>query len=124
MPDIDLGKTRSKTMKTLIATTLVAASLALAGTALADDTHKHDAPAPQKKAAPAKPAAKGPQHDHDACPMLQGGMMGKGGMMGGASSHDPAAHAAMEKRLEHMEKRLDMMQMMMERMMRQEPAAK
>lgn len=113
-------------MKTLIATALVAASLALAGTALADDTHKHDASAPQKKAAPAKPAAKGAQHDHDACPMMQGGMMGKGGMgmMGGAASHDPAAHAAMEKRLEHMEKRLDMMQMMMERMMRQESAAK
>lgn len=68
-------------MKTLIAAAL-AASFALAGTALADDTHKHDAPAPQKKAAPAKPAAKGMQHDHDACPMMQGGMMGKAGMMG------------------------------------------
>ena len=104
-------------MKTFIA---LATSLALAGSALADDTHKHDAPAPQKKAAPAKPAAKGAQHDHDACPMMQGGM----GMMGGAGAHDPAAHAAMEKRLDHMEKRLDMMQMMMERMMRQEPVAK
>lgn len=113
-------------MKTLIATTLVAASLALAGTALADNTHQHDAPAPQKKAAPAKPAAKAAQHDHDACPMMQGGRMGQGGMgmMGGAGAHDPAAHAAMEKRLDHMEKRLDMMQMMMERMMRQEPVAK
>jgi len=111
--------------KTLIATAL-AASLALAGTALAADTHQHDAPAPQKKATPAKPAAKEPQHDHDACPMMRGGTMGKGGMgmMGGTASHDPAAHAAMEKRLEHMEKRLDMMQMMMDRMMRQEPAAK
>lgn len=117
-------------MKTLTATVL-AAGLALAGTAHADDTHQHGAPAPQKKAA-AKPAAKGAQHDHDACPMMQGGMMGKGGMMGqggmgmmgGAASHEPAAHAAMEKRLEHMEKRLDMMQMMMERMMRQEPVAK
>jgi hypothetical protein len=112
--------TRSKTMKTLIATA-IAATLALAGPVLAEDT-----PAPQKKTAPAKPAAKAQQHDHDACPMMQGGMMGKGnmGMMGGAGAPDPAAHAAMEKRLEHMEKRLDMMQMMMERMLRQEPAAK
>ena len=86
--------------KTLIATAL-AASFAMAGTALAADTHQHDTPAPQKKAAPAKPAAKGPQHDHDACPMMQGRMMGQGGMgmRGGAASHDPAAHAAMEKRL-------------------------
>lgn len=110
-------------MKTFIATVL-AASLALAGTALADDTHQHDAPAPQKKAAPAKPATKGAQHDHDACPMMQGGMMGKGGMgmMGGG--HDAAAHAAMEKRLEQMEKRLDLMQALIERRLKQEPAAK
>jgi hypothetical protein len=107
-------------MKKLIATAL-AAGLALAGMAMADDTHKHDAPAPQKKAA-AKPAAKRVQHGHDACPMMQDGMMGKGGMgmMGGTGVHDPAAHAAIEKRLEHMEKRLDMMQTMMEQMMRRQ----
>lgn len=112
-------------MKTLIATALVA-SLALTGTALAQESHQHDAPAPQKKAAPAKPATKAAQHDHDACPMMQGGMMGKGGMgmMGGAGGHDAAAHAAMEKRLEQMEKRLDLMQALIERRLKQEPAAK
>lgn len=46
------------------------------------------------------------------CPMMEGGMMGKGGMgmMGGNSSD------AMAKHMERMEKRMDMMQMMMEQM--------
>ena len=46
------------------------------------------------------------------CPMMEGGMMGKGGMgMMGGNSPD-----AMAKHMERMEKRMDMMQMMMEQM--------
>ncbi|MCU0768235.1 MAG: hypothetical protein MUD07_02190 [Burkholderiaceae bacterium] len=46
------------------------------------------------------------------CPMMEGGMMGKGGMgmMGGDSTDSMAKH------MEQMEKRMDMMQMMMEQM--------
>lgn len=118
-------------MKTRIA--LLAVSLSLTGFAFAQDAPQQAAPAPQKKAAPAKPVARPMQHDHDNCPMMQGGMMGKGmmgggmmgmggmGMMGG---HDAAAHAAMEKRLEQMEKRLDLMQALIERRLKQEPATK
>lgn len=109
-------------MKSMFIATLIAA--ALSGTAFAQDGQQHGAPAAQKKAAPAKSAKAAPQHDHDACPMMQGGMMGMGGMgmMGGG--HDAAAHAAMEKRLEQMEKRLDLMQALIERRLKQEPAAK
>ncbi len=46
------------------------------------------------------------------CPMMEGSMMGKGGMgMMGGNSPD-----AMAKHMERMEKRMDMMQMMMEQM--------
>ncbi len=104
-----------------IAALTVAATLS--GASLAQDSHPHPAPAPQKKSAPAKPAAALPQHDHEHCPMMQGGMMGMGGM-GMLGGHDAAAHAAMEKRLEQMEKRLDLMQALVERRLKQEPAAK
>ena len=67
------------------------------------------------------------------CPMMEGGMMGKGGMaamhggmmgkggmgmMGGA-----AAPADAPDRMQQMEKRMDMMQMMMEQMMRRQEGA-
>ena len=59
------------------------------------------------------------------CPMMEGGMMGKGGMgmmgrggmgmMGGG-----AAPADAPDRMQQMEKRMDMMQMMMEQMIRRQ----
>ncbi|MCK9381371.1 MAG: hypothetical protein M0P95_09945 [Sulfuritalea sp.] len=54
------------------------------------------------------------------CPMMHGGMMGKGGMgmMGGG-----AAPADAPDRMQQMEKRMDMMQMMMEQMMRRQEGA-
>lgn len=106
-------------MNTLHAT-LLAVSLALAGNALADDKHNHDVPAtPGKaepaKAKPAKPTKKaGAEHDHAHCHMMEGGMMGKGGMMASNPSD------AVTKRIDQLEKRLDMMQAMMEQMMRRQ----
>ncbi|MBI4988664.1 MAG: hypothetical protein HZC23_07570 [Rhodocyclales bacterium] len=56
--------------------------------------------------------ARGMQAGMMGCPMMEGGMMGKGGMgmMGG-----PQAGGA--DRMQQMERRMDMMQMMMEHMM-------
>jgi hypothetical protein len=59
------------------------------------------------------------------CPMMEGGMMGKGGMgmmggpggmgmMGGGMMGKAPADDMMAKRMEMMEKRMDMMQMMMQ----------
>lgn len=100
-------------MKRSLVAALIAATT-LSGTAFAQDGHQHGAAAPQKKSSAARQAA--PQHDHDHCPMMQGGMMGAG--------HDAASHAAMEKRLEQMERRLDLMQALIERGLKQDPAAK
>ena len=57
--------------------------------------------------------ARGMQAGMMGCPMMEGGMMGKGGMgmMGG-----PQAGGA--DRMQQMERRMDMMQMMMEQMKR------
>ncbi len=64
------------------------------------------------------------------CPMMEGGMMGKGGMgmMGGGMMGKGgmgmmgggAAPADAPDRMQQMEKRMDMMQMMMEQMMRRQ----
>jgi uncharacterized protein YycO len=49
------------------------------------------------------------------CPMMEGGMMGKGGMgMMGGGQGMAGADDMMAKRMEMMEKRMDMMQMMMQ----------
>ena len=49
------------------------------------------------------------------CPMMVGGMMGKGGMgMMGGGQGMAGAHDMMAKRMEMMEKRMDMMQMMLQ----------
>ena len=63
------------------------------------------------------------------CPMMEGGMMGKGGMgmmgggmmgKGGMGMGGGAAPADAPDRMQQMEKRMDMMQMMMEQMMRRQ----
>jgi hypothetical protein len=64
------------------------------------------------------------------CPMMEGGMMGKGGMgmMHGEMMGKPGmdmkagdtAAASPADRMQQMEKRMDMMQMMMEQMMRRQ----
>jgi len=58
------------------------------------------------------------------CPMMEGGMMGKGsmGMMGGGQG-PVGADDMMAKRMEMMEKRMDMMQMMMQGRMGMMPEA-
>ena len=67
------------------------------------------------------------------CPMMEGGMMGKGGMAamhggmmgkgGMGMMAGGAAPAAAPDRMQQMEKRIDMMQMMMEQMMRRQEGA-
>ena len=68
--------------------------------------------------------ARGMQADTMGCPMMEGGMMGKGGMgmMGGDTQSEGAP-----ERMQQMEKRMDMMQDMMKMMMMDRmpaPAAK
>jgi hypothetical protein len=63
--------------------------------------------------------ARGMQAGMMDCPMMEGGMMGKGGM---GMMEDAAQPGGSSERMQQIEKRMDMMQMMMERTMQGVPA--